>query len=233
MLVLGGTTLLPATAAAAGRQRPWTAALAGYLPLLRVPRVRQLATLRFLTTCSWGTTSLLWPLLLARLSGDPATAALFGTVSMVVAVAAQLGTGRLIDSIGPGVPALTLACLVPLVAALAALAIAANSSAALFATGIAGTAVAWSLSGTSLPLIRAAASADAVGQVVGLLHLLWSLAMLGGTLVAGWLVVLNPALPFWAVTLMSLPAAVAAYRLWRVLRRAAPATELRLGESEG
>ena len=220
ILVLCGAVALPATAAtAASHQRTWTTALAGYRPLLRVPRVRQLATLRFLTTFSWGTTSLLWPLLLARLSGDPATAALFGTVSMIVAVTAQLGTGRLIDAIGPGIPAFFLACLVPVMAVLAALAITINSPPALFATGIAGTAVAWSLSGTSLPLIRAAASDDEVGQVVGLLHLLWSLAMLGGTLVAGWLVVLSPALPFWTVTLLSLPAAVAAYRLWRSLRQ--------------
>ena len=216
LLVLGGAVALPATAATAtNRQRTWTATLAGYRPLLRVPRVRQLATLRFLTTCSWGTTSLLWPLLLARLSGDPATAALFGTVSMIVAVIAQLGTGRLIDAIGPGAPACVLACLVPLLAVLAALAIATDSSPA----GIVGTAVAWSLSGTSLPLIRAAASDDAVGQVVGLLHLLWSLAMLGGTLLAGWLVVVNPALPFWTVALLGLPAAVAAYRLWHSLRQ--------------
>ena len=219
LLVLGGAALLPAgEAQAPGPRHGVLGALVGYRPLLRVSRVRQLALLRFLSTCSWGTSSLLWPLLIARLSGDPAAAALFGTISLIVAVAAQLGTGRIIDAIGPGLPAVILASLVPLVAAAAALAVALNSSPALFATGVVGTAVAWSLSGCSLPLIRAAASADEVGQVVGLLHLLWSLAMLSGTLLAGWLVVVNPALPFWVAAALCVPAAVAAWRLRGALR---------------
>lgn len=218
LLVLLGAMALPASERRrAGRQWGLTGTLAGYRALLRVPRVRQLALLRFLSTSSWGTTSLLWPLLIARISGDPATAAFFGTISLIVAVAAQLGTGRLIDAVGPGKPAVVLASLVPLVAVLTALAVAAGSPAALFATGVIGTAVAWSLSGCSLPLIRAAASPDEVGQVVGLLHLLWSLAMLGGTLLAGWLVVVSPALPFWTVAFLGVPAAVAARRLRRSL----------------
>jgi MFS family permease len=224
-LVLVAATVLPAgERRSASRQGEATGALAGYRTLLRVPRVRQLALLRFLSTCSWGATNLLWPLLIARLSGDPATAALFGTVSLIVAVAAQLGTGRLIDIVGPGGPALVLAVLVPLVAALSALAIATGLLPALFVVGVAGTAVAWSLSGTTLPLIRAAAPDEAVGQVVGLLHLMWSLAMLTGTLLAGWLVVAGAALPFGTVTLIALPAVVAAYRLWRSLRPASRGT---------
>ena len=222
LLVLIGALALPAgETRSTGRRWDLVGALAGYRPLLRAPRVRQLALLRFLSTCSWGTTSLLWPLLIARLGGGPAAAALFGTVSLLVAVAAQLGTGRLIDAVGPGAPAVVLASLVPLLAILAALAIAANSPPALFATGVVGTAVAWSLSGCALPLIRAASSVDEVGRVVGLLHLLWSLAMLSGTLLAGWLVVVSPALPFWTAALLSLPAAVAAQRLWGSLRSTA------------
>ena len=105
-------------------------------------------------------------------------------------------------------------------AALSALAVAAHSPTALFAVGVVGTAAAWSLSGTILPLVRAAAPADRAGQVVGLLHLLWSLAMLAGTLLGGWLVVVSPALPFWAVALLNLPTPVAALRLRRALRSA-------------
>jgi MFS family permease len=222
--------ILAVTALPAGEDWPVSrrgsprGAFAGYRTLLRAPRVRQLALLRFLSTCSWGTMSLLWPLLIARLSGDPATAALFGTVSLIVAVAAQLSTGRLIDAIGPGGPAAVLTVLVPLVATLSALAIAAGLLPALFAFGVAGTAVAWSLSGTTLPLIRAAAPAGESGQVVGLLHLMWSLAMLTGTLLAGWLIVVGATLPFWTVALITLPAIVAAYRLWRSLRPASRGT---------
>lgn len=219
VLVLVTATALPGgESRAASRRGVPTSTLAAYRTLLRAPQVRQLALLRFLSTCSWGATSLLWPLLIARLSGDPATAALFGTVSLIVAVAAQLGTGHLIDTIGPTGPALVLTALVPLVAALSVLAIATGLLPALFAVGVAGTAVAWSLSGATLPLIRAAAPAEEVGQVVGLLHLMWSLAMLTGTLLAGWLVVVGAALPFGTVALIALPAIVAAYRLWRSLR---------------
>src|SRR5207244_29892 len=81
------------------------AALPGARPRLARPPVRQLAVLRFLSTCFWGTATLLWPLLIARLSGDPATAALFGTASLALAAVAQLGAGRLIDAIGPWAPA--------------------------------------------------------------------------------------------------------------------------------
>jgi MFS family permease len=80
--------------------------------------------------------------------------------------------------------------------------------------------VAWSLSGTIVPLVRATAPANQAGQIVGLLHLLWSLGMLAGTLLAGGLVAVSPPLPFWAVALLGLPAAVAAGRLRRALRPA-------------
>jgi len=225
VLVLVAATALPGgESRAPSRLGMPTGALAAYRTLLRAPQVRQLALLRFLSTCSWGATSLLWPLLIARLSGDPATAALFGTVSLIVAVAAQLGTGHLIDTIGPTGPALALTTLVPLVAVLSVPAIATGLLPALFAVGVAGTALAWSLSGAVLPLIRAAAPAEEVGQVVGLLHLMWSLAMLTGTLLAGWLIVAGAALPFGTVALIALPAIVAAYRLWRPRRPASHGT---------
>jgi MFS family permease len=221
LLVLVGGAALPAGGTRpAGQRRALAGALAGYRPLLRAPNVRELALLRFLSTCAWGTVSLLWPLLIARLSGNPATAALFGTVSLAFAATAQLAAGRLIDAIGPAVPAVVLAGLVPLIAALSALAVATGSVPALFAVGIVGTGSAWSLSGTIPPLIYATAPADQTGQTVGLLHLLWSLAMLTGTLVGGWLVAINPALPFWAVAILNLPTVFAACRLWRALRPA-------------
>ena len=112
---------------------------------------------------------------------------------------------------------MVLAALTPPIAGLSAVA-AADSAAALFTVGVLGTAVAWSLSGTTLPLVRVIAPAEQTGQVVGLLHLLWSLAMLTGTALADGLVIVGMALPFWVVTLLSLPAAIAAHRLWRALR---------------
>ena len=84
--------------------------------------------------------------------------------------------------------------------------------------GVLGTCVAWSLSGTIPPLIYATAPPEQAGQVVGLLHLLWSLAMLTGTLLAGGLAALNPALPFWTAALINLPAVAAALSLARTLR---------------
>lgn len=221
LLVFVAAAALPAADGGPTARRPALAgALAGYRPLLGSPLVRQLALLRFLSTCAWGAATFLWPLLIARLSGGPAAAALFGTVSLTLAVVAQLGVGRLIDATGPGAPAAVLAGLGPLLAVLSALALAAGSLPALFLAGVAGTAAAWSLSGAVLPLVRAAAPADQAGQIVGLLHLLWSLAMLAGTLLAGGLVAVSPALPFWVAALLGLPAALAARRLRRALRPA-------------
>lgn len=221
LLVLAAARALPAGGGPAAIRRPGLAgALAGYRALLGAPLVRQLALLRFLSTCAWGAATFLWPLLIARLSGDPAMAALFGTVSLTVAVAAQLGAGRLIDAIGPGVPSVVLGALAPLMAALSALAVAVGSLPALFAVGVVGTSAAWSLSGAIPPLIHATAPPDQAGQVIGLLHFLWSLAMLSGTLLAGWLVVAHPALPFGVVALLNLPTALAALRLRRSLRPA-------------
>lgn len=223
LLVLVAATALPAGERRSARPAERSnGAMAGYWALLHLSSVRQLGLLRFLSTCAWGTVSLLWPLLLARSSGGPAQAALFGTVSLIFAALAQLCTGRIIDAVGPGGPALTLSILVPLVAVMSALALAVGSDPALFAVGVVGTAVAWSLSGTTLPLIRATAPPTAVGQVVGLIHLLWSLAMLSGTLLAGWLVVLGTTIPFWTVALLTVPAIVAAYRLWRTLHHPSP-----------
>jgi MFS transporter, YNFM family, putative membrane transport protein len=222
VLVLAGATALPAgTSRPAGHRQTLASVLAGYRPLLGAANVRELALLRFLSTCYWGAATFLWPLLIARLSGDPATAALFGTVSLALAATAQLGTGRLIDAIGPAMPAVVLAGLVPVLATLAALALAAGSVAALFVIGVLGTAAAWSLSGTIPPLIHATAPDGQTGHLVGLLHLLWALAMLTGTLLGGGLVALNPALPFAAVAVLNLPTVLAAVRLRRALQSGA------------
>lgn len=217
LLILVGALALPAGERQSTR-RAALGGMAGYPPLLKISRVRQLALLRFLSTCAWGTATFLWPLLIARLSGDPATAALFGTVSLALAVTAQLGTGRLIDAIGPGAPTLVLACLAPVMPVLSALAIAADSLPALFIVGVVGTSAAWSLSGTILPMVRATAPGDQVGQVAGMLSSLWSLAMLTGTLLGGWLVEITPVLPFITVALLNIPTAIAAFRLRQALR---------------
>lgn len=220
LLVLVGALALPAGERSERRRAALGNTLAGYRPLLRISRVRQLGLLRFLSTCAWGTATFLWPILIARMSGDPGTAARFGTVSLALAVMAQLATGRLIDAIGPGRPTLVLACLAPVMPVLSAVAIASDSLPALLVVGVVGTSAAWSLSGTILPMVRATSPGDQVGQVAGLLSSLWSLAMLTGTLLAGWLVEISPVLPFVTVALLNLPTAVAAFRLQRSLRAA-------------
>jgi len=218
LLVLSGGVLLPADNVPAGAGRATgRGARIGYRTLLGTPTMRQLAVLRTFSTVAWGSTSFLWPLLLARLTGTPATAALFGTVSLGVAVAAQLGTGRLIDAIGPAWPAVILAALLPPLAVLSAVSIAADAPGALFGAGVATTAVAWALSGTIPPLVRVAAPNEQIGRALGLLHFLWALSMLTGTLLAGGLVAVTPALPFTMAALVGVPAAIAAEWLRRTL----------------
>jgi hypothetical protein len=65
--------------------------------------------------------------------------------------------------------------------------------------------------------MRAIAPPGQAGQVVGLNHLLWCLAMLTGTLLAGWLVTVDEALPFWLAAALNLPTVFAARGVHRFL----------------
>jgi MFS family permease len=215
LLLAAAARFLPAIEPAAGR--PGSRG-AGLLPRVTLSRgLLLVAALRFLPTCFWGAATLLVPLLLFRLSGSVVAVSLYSSVSLAVAAAGQIVTGRLSDRVGRGPPVLALGALLPLAAL--AMGLSAGSFEALFAAGVFATAVAWSISVTFPPLVRDLAPEGEQGQALGLLHLLWTAAMLIGTLAGGRLVEADPGLPFLLGAALNAPTALVGLALWRRLRQ--------------
>lgn len=196
LLALGAALFLPPLPRPR-KAEPIGRVLAGYAGLLRRRDVQLLAGVRYLTTVYWGAVTLLLPLLMFRLTGSKAAAGTYAAVSLAAAAVATIVTGRLSDRIGRRGPALTLTALIVLDAL--GLARAAGGVTGLFAFGVLGTAAAWSLSTLIPGLIDEVAGAEEKGRAVGLMHAVWSLAMLSGSLVGGALVDAWRPLPFLVV----------------------------------
>jgi len=216
-LTLAAALLLAEPAGAVAERRGVRSGIRGYGKLLRRREVRLLGCVRFLPTCYWGVMTLLMPLLVFRLSGDVLTVSLYAAVSLLLAAGCQIVTGRAVDALSRTTPPLVLTALIPVCAGLAALA--SGSLPALFAAGVLGTCVAWSLSATLPPLVREVAGSAEEGRILGFLHLLWCTAMLGGTVLAGALVDLSAALPFAIVAALNAPTCLATWGLARHIAR--------------
>ncbi|HLZ07725.1 MAG TPA: MFS transporter, partial [Chloroflexota bacterium] len=167
-----------------GREAP--ASMSDYVILLRDRQIALIGALRFFTTCFYGATSLLMPLLVYRLSGSIATAGVYSTVSLIVATATQLAVGRLVDQYGVSLPVRILTTGV-LFAAIAA-SFSTHSLGPFFVTGVFATSILWGLSTSMTTLARLASGPNQTGRVLGFLHLCWSAGMLIGTGASGVLV---------------------------------------------
>lgn len=187
--------------------------LAGYARLLARGDVRLLCALRYVTTCFWGTATLLMPLLIFRESGSKGTAGTYAAVSLVVAATCQVAIGRISDRVGRRGPAVVLTVLIASSALITGRA--SGSVAGLFAGGILGAASAWSLSTLMPGLIDELSAKEEKGRLVGLMHATWSCAMLSGSLLGGALVGLDRGLPFYAVGVANVASAAMAYALFR------------------
>jgi len=206
-LVLGGFTLLPAL-------------IAGFLPQLRPVsnsenkaevstgygvflrrRIMLLSLLRFLPTCYYGITSL-FPLLIKQQSGDNATVAWFVTVSSIFASLTQLAAGRFADRYGVQLP--TQMAFSAILVAIAGTILTAHSIWGLYIFGTLGIGAAWALS-TLLPgMVTTAAEPEVRGRVFGGLHMVWTIAMLVGTLLGGELLEIDMRLPFIVVGVLNI-----------------------------
>ncbi len=185
--------LLPELQRPAVRERP-RAVLSGYAALLERRPIALLVVVRYLTTCFWGSVTLLLPLLVHRESGSVATAGAYAAVSLAIAAPCSLLCGRIWDRY-------RFRWLVPgLIGAIAldslALALVAGSLPGLFIAGSAGAALAWSLSALMPGLIGSLTQPQARGRGVGLLQTAWSLGMLSGALAGGAMVAVARPLPF-------------------------------------
>ena len=164
------------------------------LALTRRPLVQLLMGLRFLPTVFYGMATVLVPLMLNDLAGNKTTVAIYGTVSLMVASVAQLVAGRAADRYGHRLP--TLIGYVTLIVASLGLAIFSHVLWGVFTFGVLGIAAAWALATLFFVLVSDGVPRAEHGRAFGLLHAVWSIAMIGGALLGGALTRMTPGLPF-------------------------------------
>lgn len=215
-LVAAVSLLLPATSPQPARAHAGGGLVAGFAALARNRGLLLVAAVRFLPTVYWGAATVLMPLLLYRLSGSVVGASLYLTVSLAAAAGCQIAVGRLSDRIGWRWPIVLLTLLLPVAAGTTALAT--GSYATLFAAGVLATCVAWSLSVSFPPLVRELAEGES-GRALGVLHLLWVIAMIVGSNAGARLVDVDVALPFLIGAAINVPTVIAGVALGRRLRR--------------
>lgn len=172
------------------------------LPTLRQPKVRLLIGLRGLPTLFYGTLMVLIPLLLNDLTGNKVTVAAYGTTTLIVASAAQLLAGRAADRWGAQRP--TLVAYTAIISSGLGLAVFGGEVGGLFGFGVLGIAAAWSLSTLMYVWVADGVIKTEHPATFGLLHAVWSLCMIGGSLIGGWLVRVTPGLPFLLVGLLNM-----------------------------
>lgn len=184
-----------------------------FLTTLRQPKVRLLIGLRGLPTLFYGTLMVLVPLLINELSGSKGTVAAYGTTTLIVASAAQLLAGRAADRWGAQRP--TLVAYSAIILAGIGLYFGVAHVAGLFFFGVLGIAAAWALSTLMYLWVADGLPRAEHPATFGLLHAVWSLSMIGGSMLGGWLVRLTPGLPFLLVGLLNSVACLLVIRYYR------------------
>lgn len=172
-----------------------------YFVLLRRRQIVILALLRFLPTCYYGVMTLL-PLLIKQQSGSNTIVAFYLTSSSIFASLTQLVAGWAADRLGARLPTILAFSIILL--SICGTIFTWQSVWGLYIFGALGVGAAWALS-TLLPsLVNAAAEPEVHGRVFGMLHLLWTLAMILGTLVGGALLAIDLRAPFVIVGVLNI-----------------------------
>ena len=210
LVLLPSDAPTPATAQTA-RLNTWAA----YRPLLGRGNVHLLLSLRLTITTFWGMATLALPLLIYRVGQSEALPAYFAAASLVAAACCQLGVGYLNDRLGRTAPLIGSAAGVFLSAL--GLCFLHDSLVGLFACGTALTATAWAVSTLIPRLINDIAASQEKNRLVGLGHLAWSGSMVVGSLIGGYLIEINAALPFYVGAALSALGALGALGLCRRL----------------
>ncbi|MCL5998930.1 MAG: MFS transporter [Chloroflexi bacterium] len=168
----------------------WSSALSA----TRRTKGRLLIGMRCLPTIFYGMLTVLIPLLINSLSGSKVTVAAYGTTTLIVASGAQLLAGRTADRWGGRRP--TLVAYAAIILAGLGLAASAGTVWGLFVFGVLGTAAAWSLSTLMYVWVADGIPKAEHPSTFGLLHAVWSLSMISGSVLGGWFVHSMPGLPF-------------------------------------
>lgn len=210
LVLLPSDAPTPATAQTA-RLNTWAA----YRPLLGRGNVHLLLSLRLTITTFWGMATLALPLLIYRVGQSEALPAYFAAASLVAAACCQLGVGYLNDRFGRTAPLIGSAAGVFL--STLGLCFLHDSLVGLFACGTALTATAWAVSTLIPRLINDVAASEEKNRLVGLGHLAWSGSMVVGSLIGGYLIEINAALPFYVGAALSALGALGTLGLCRRL----------------
>lgn len=197
--------------------------LGSYGEVLRRRPVQYLGLLRLIPTAYWGTAQLLMPLLIYRAAGTASAAAIYGTVTLLVASACQLLAGRVVDRYGVQRPIIVLAILIATFSLLTGLVT--HSVPGLYLLGTLGAGAAWSLSVTIPPVVHGIVPKKEHGRTLGFIHVAWCAGSLLGTQVGGWLVDVQAGLPFIVMGVLGLVAIYAAVSLGPWLRLGTPPDE--------
>jgi MFS family permease len=174
---------------------------AGALAMVRRSKIRNLLGLRCLPTIFYGMLTVLIPVLLNTVSGSKVVVAAYATTNLIVASAAQLLAGRSADRWGARGP--TLVAYTAVIVAGVGLAITVNTVWGLFVFGVLGVAAAWSLSTLMYIWVKDGVAPTEHASSYGLLHAVWSLSMITGSLLGGSLVRAFPGLPFLIASLLN------------------------------
>lgn len=186
-------------AAAGGPQvQPWRATWAAF----QSGRTWLLIPLRSLPTLFYGMLTVLIPLLLNEYGGSKLLVAAYGTTMLVVASAAQIVAGRAADRLGACLPTqvaygLIVVCGIGLAAG-------AQNTTWLFIFGVLGNATAWALSTLMYVWVADSVRKTEHASTFGLLHAVWSVSMIAGSILGGFLVQSQPSVPFLLVGLLNL-----------------------------
>ncbi len=160
----------------------------------RQKNVQFLIGLRCMPTIFYGMLTVHIPLLLNSQSGSKMTVATYITTTLIVASGAQLLTGRSADRWGGRIP--TLVAYTVMILSGVGLAASAGTVWGLFGFGVSGIAAAWSLSTLMYVWVNDGVPKAEHPATFGLLHAVWSISMITGSVVGSWLVSTSAGLPF-------------------------------------
>ncbi len=220
LLVFFGLLFLPQIRLEQVQQTSAWEMLRSYRVLWRRPLILRLIGIRFLPTWWLGTSSVLLPLLIFRLTESVTAVALYATVSALVTGSTGLVVGWLSDRIGRALPVIASS----LTLALGPLGCALFVDHALL---LAASAIFTSLGGQWLAslmpsLVFVSGEGHEQGRLTAITEAAWTFGNLGGTMAAGILIGLSAPLPFVLAGVLNIGTILLALQAARILRSTSP-----------
>jgi MFS family permease len=180
---------------------------------IRIPQVPLIMGMRGLATVNYGMLTVLIPLLLNQTAQDIYLVASYAATMLVVASLMQFLAGRAADKWGALWP--TIICFGVMVGCGGILFGGTHSIPLLFICGIISNAAAWALSSLMYLWVADFIPTDRHPLLLGWLHATWSICMVIGSLIGGWLIVYYQGLPFLVTGLLCLAPLWFTWKLYR------------------